>query len=134
MIDTSTEPRGTSRWMRAGWWNEEQVMPSRIMTRFRDWGDRNFIGLSATFLFLLFIVVYFWNNIFITIPAGHGGALWLRFFGGTVMHSTWGEGTKIIFPWDKIYVYDLRIKQSTTHVTILSKDGLQIGAELTVRF
>jgi prohibitin 2 len=120
--------------MKAGWWNGELAMLSRMMTRFRRWADRNFIGLSAGGLFLLFIVVYFWNNILVTIPAGHGGALWLRFFGGTMLHSTWGEGTKIIFPWDKMYVYDLRIKQSTTHVTILSKDGLQIGAELTVRY
>jgi regulator of protease activity HflC (stomatin/prohibitin superfamily) len=60
--------------------------------------------------------------------------LWLRFFGGTVEDFHYGEGTKVIFPWDKIYVYDTRVQQKTEKFDVLTRDGLQISAEVTVRF
>jgi regulator of protease activity HflC (stomatin/prohibitin superfamily) len=70
----------------------------------------------------------------VTIPAGHGGALWLRFFGGTIVAFHYDEGTKLIFPWDKIYVYDLRIQQRTKKFEVLTKEGLHITIEATLMF
>lgn len=65
-------------------------------------------ALSVT----LFVAVVLWDRVVITVPAGSGGVMWYRFFGGTV--DTPGpplrEGFHVIFPWDKIYVYELRIQ------------------------
>jgi regulator of protease activity HflC (stomatin/prohibitin superfamily) len=102
--------------------------------RVESWIDRHFIGVTTTAIFLLFFVIYFASSIFITIPAGHGGALWLRFFQGTVMNFHYDEGTKIIFPWDKIYIYDLRVQQESEQVDMLTKEGLQISVNITLRF
>jgi len=109
-------------------------MLEAIVRHIEAWIDRHFIGFTVTGLFLLFIVVYFADNIFITIPPGHGGALWLRFFGGTVIGMHFGEGIKIIPPWDRIYIYDLRVRQESEKFDVLTKEGLQIAIDVTLRF
>lgn len=107
---------------------------SNVFARTRAWGDRNFIALTTLLLSLAMVMLFFAENIFVTIPAGHGGALWLRFFGGTVIKAQYGEGTKVIFPWDKIYIYDLRVQQQSLEVDILTREGLQIAVDVTLRF
>jgi prohibitin 2 len=105
-----------------------------LARRLREWGDRNFVALLTSLFVLTMLVLYFAPNIFVTIPAGHGGALWLRFFGGTAVNFYYGEGTKIIFPWDKIYLYDLRIQQQTANFDVLTSEGLEITVDVTLRF
>jgi len=100
----------------------------------RRWIDGHFMAASSTLLVVFLLLPYLLANMFVTIPAGHGGALWLRFFGGTVMDFQYGEGTKIIFPWDKVYIYDMRVQQKTEKLDVLTSDGLQISVEVTVRF
>jgi prohibitin 2 len=102
--------------------------------RLREWIDYHFVGLLTTFLVLMLVLFFCFPRIFITIPAGHAGALWLRFFGGTVLNFQFGEGTKIIFPWDKIYIYDMRIQQQSGTFDVLTSEGLQISVEATMRF
>jgi regulator of protease activity HflC (stomatin/prohibitin superfamily) len=98
------------------------------------WIDRHFVGATISGMVAAFFVLFFFHNIFITIPAGHGGALWLRFFGGTVDDFHYGEGTKMIFPWDKIYIYDMRVQQESAMFDVLSKEGLQMSVDVTLRF
>jgi regulator of protease activity HflC (stomatin/prohibitin superfamily) len=109
-------------------------MSERTAGRVETWIDRHFIATAATFLFAIFFLLFFFKSIFITIPAGHGGALWLRFFGGTMLNFHYGEGTKMIFPWDRIYIYDLRLQQRTKTFQILTKEGLQIEVDGTMMF
>lgn len=109
-------------------------MLGRVRKRVKSWIDRHFIGLSITGLLLLFVFFYFAENIFITIPPGYGGVLWLRFLGGTVLGFHYGEGLRIIPPWDKIYLYDLRICQESEQFDILTKEGLQMSVNATLRF
>jgi len=109
-------------------------MSERTAGRVETWIDRHFIATAATLLFAIFFLLFFFKSIFITIPAGHGGALWLRFFGGTMLDFHYGEGTKMIFPWDRIYVYDLRLQQRTKTFQILTKEGLQIEVDGTMMF
>jgi prohibitin 2 len=107
---------------------------SAIVKRLEAWIDRHFISFTTATIFLLFFVVYFAPSIFITIPAGHGGALWLRFLQGTVQGFSYGEGTKVVFPWDKIFIYDLRVQQQTAQFDILTNEGLQLSVDVNLRF
>jgi len=109
-------------------------MFSKAFARIEAWIDRHFIGVSTSALLLILLVFYLASDIFITIPAGYGGALWFRFFHGTVQGFHYGEGTKIIFPWDKIYIYDLRVQQESGQFDILTNEGLQISVDITLRF
>lgn len=109
-------------------------MMQGIVKSIEGWVDRHFIGTVASLLLVVFFFLFFFRSIFVTIPAGHGGALWLRFFGGTVLDFHYGEGTKLIFPWDRIYVFDLRVQQRTKKFEVLTKEGLQIEVEGTLMF
>lgn len=109
-------------------------MMQGVVKRIEGWIDRHFIGTVASLLVVLFFFLFFFRSIFVTIPAGHGGALWLRFFGGTMLEFYYGEGTKLIFPWDRIFVYDLRVQQRTKKFEVLTKEGLQVEIEGTLMF
>lgn len=109
-------------------------MLSGTVRRIEGWVDRHFIGFTLSGLLVLFLLVYFSGNMFITIPPGHGGALWLRFLGGTVRQFHYGEGMKVIFPWDRIYIYDLRVRQESDQFDVLTNEGLDISVNVTLRF
>lgn len=63
---------------------------------------------------LAFALVFFWPQIFITIPSGHVGVLYRRFGGGTVTDRVFGEGAKIIAPWDTLFIYEVRVQETKT--------------------
>lgn len=87
-----------------------------------------FIFIAAgAFVFLL-------PNIWYTIPPGHVGVLWKRFSGGTITDLVINEGTRLILPWDRLYIYDARLQQVQDEVTVLSSDGLQITLTLAWRY
>ena len=79
-------------------------------------------------------IVFLLPNIWHTIPAGHIGVLWKRFEGGTVPDLKIPEGTRLIFPWDRLYVYDGRLQQVQEEIQALSSDGLQITLTLVWRY
>lgn len=110
-------------------------------------------------LIFMMAVVYFAPTMFIFIKPGETGVLWKRFGGGTVtggpegfvaeieatpegVPTTPGEGTPypytegfhLIFPWDKMFIYDLRLQQHFETLDVLSKDGLRMMVGLTVRW
>lgn len=84
-------------------------------------------------LILLILCIYFWQDIFISIPSGHSGVLWHRFT-GTVTDETYGEGMVIILPIDKMFLYDLRIQNLDDSMSILTSEGLYIDLKYSFRF
>jgi regulator of protease activity HflC (stomatin/prohibitin superfamily) len=102
--------------------------------RIRRWYDRNRLGLQISTLIFLFLVVYLAPNIFIAIHSGEGGVLWSRFFGGTRTEGYYHEGLRVIFPWDVMYVYNLRLQELTTTYQVLSADGLEMEVEVSLRY
>jgi len=102
------------------------------------WHENKHILLVFMFI-LAFLVIYLWNNIFITIMPGEAGVMWRRisFLGyqkGTVLEKTYGEGLHIIFPLNKIYIYETRVQQKETIFNVLSENGLSITVRASVRF
>lgn len=85
-------------------------------------------------LILSFLIAYLWRNIFISIYPGHAGVMWKRFSGGTVTTKIYREGLHIIFPWDKMYDYSLRIQEGHKEMRILTSNGLYIEIDFSYRF
>lgn len=104
------------------------------MKRFNAFVRRNYVGLSMTSLITLFVLIYFAPLIFITVPAGHAGVFWLRFFGGTITNWSFTEGMKVVPPWDKVAIYDLRLRQANANIDALTNDGLRVTTNITTRF
>ncbi|MBF0469267.1 MAG: prohibitin family protein [Desulfamplus sp.] len=86
-------------------------------------------------LIVLFFLVYLADLIFITVYPGHAGVLFRRFFdAGTVTDKVYDEGLNIIAPWNKMYVYDVRIKERKQTVNVLSQNGLTIEVVVSLRY
>jgi prohibitin 1 len=98
-------------------------------TRSRDSFARHVLSLTITLLIVLFLVLFFWDRLVVSIYPGHVGVLWRR-FGGTVVNKVYAEGTHVLFPLDIMYIYDVRWQVLRSSVTALTRDGLEITADL----
>ena len=85
-------------------------------------------------LFLLIAIFALAPQIFITVPAGHVAVMWYRFFGGTVVDQSYGEGIHMIFPWDEMYVYDARLQNQARVYDTISSNGLSMEVDIAVRY
>ncbi len=85
-------------------------------------------------MLVLVFVVAFWDNMFIKIPAGHKGVMFRTFFGGTVVDEHCDEGLAFVFPWDELYIYDVRVIGRQDTIDALTEDGLHVNAEISYRY
>jgi regulator of protease activity HflC (stomatin/prohibitin superfamily) len=97
------------------------------------WFRRHALAFSVTTLLLLFGVVVCWPRIVITIQPGESGVFWSR-IDGTSIDTVYGEGTHLIFPWNRMYIYDVRIAKVDHTVPVLSTEGLEMNVEVSVRY
>jgi regulator of protease activity HflC (stomatin/prohibitin superfamily) len=104
-------------------------------------------SLSVGFLALLLTGVVLWPYMVITVPSGHVAVLWHRFLSfdtycwcftdrGTVLNprELREEGLHVIMPWDKLYIYDLRLQSRPEVYQAISKDGVIVTAQINVRY
>ena len=75
-------------------------------------------------------------NVIVTVPTGHVGVLWKRFRGGTQLDPRLlkDEGMRVLLPWDKLFLYDLRLQTTTDTYNAISKDGVNLTATINIRF
>ena len=113
----------------------------RIADFWREFSSRAAVHLRhlrTTFLivllFLLIAIFALAPQIFINVPAGHVGVLWYRFFGGTVVDRSFGEGMHMIFPWDEMYIYDARLQNQARVYDTISSNGLSMEVDIAVRY
>ena len=108
---------------------------------------RHLPSLSVIVMMCLLVGVVLWPYVVITVPSGKVGVLWKRFNGidiycwcwvgrGTVLdpRELREEGLHIIWPWDRLYLYDLRLQSNTQTYNAISKDGVSVGAQISVRY
>jgi regulator of protease activity HflC (stomatin/prohibitin superfamily) len=75
-------------------------------------------------------------NVFVNVPTGNVGVLWKRFRGGTQVDPRLlkDEGLRVVWPWDKLFLYDLRLQTTTDTYNAISKDGVNLTATINIRF
>jgi regulator of protease activity HflC (stomatin/prohibitin superfamily) len=95
---------------------------------------RKFLPFVVLGVIGLFVVLMFANSIFLTIQPGEKGVLFRRFGGGLDKENVYSQGFHIIAPWNKMFIYDVRIQESLATMEVLSKNGLTIKCELSYRF
>ena len=118
--------------------------------RSRRWSRRiirHLPGLSVLVLTAILATVVLWPYMVITVPSGRVGVLWKRFNGidlycfcwvgrGTVLapQELREEGLHLVWPWDKLFLYDLRLQLATPTYNAISKDGVNVTAQISVRY
>lgn len=115
-------------------WSAFRSWRERQARRVGRWLRRHSMAVYITLFFLLMAVVVLAPNIFITVPPGHVGVMWYRFFGGTVTTEVHDEGMHVIFPWDRLYIYDARLQNAARVYDTISSNGLSMQVEIAVRY
>ena len=121
--------------------------PKKPRSRWWLFIRRHIPGLSLTVMTLVFMATLLYPFIVITVPSGSVGVLWKRFNGydiycwcfvgrGTILdpRELRDEGLHIIWPWDKLYLYNLRLQSSTLSYNAITKDGVSVTAQINTRF
>jgi len=85
-------------------------------------------------LIQILIIVYLFNNIVYTIESGEAGVLYKRLGTGTITDQVFGEGLYLILPWDRMYVYNVRVQQIGHQFHVLTKNGLKVKLSISVRY
>jgi len=108
---------------------------------------RHLPGFTATMLLAVLVAIVLWPYTVIDVPSGQVGVLWKRFNGldlycfcwvgrGTVLdpRELREEGLHLVWPWDKLYLYDLRLQSTTQTYNAISSDGVNVKAQISVRY
>jgi regulator of protease activity HflC (stomatin/prohibitin superfamily) len=122
-------------------------MPPRQGRSWWRFVGRHLPSLSITLLVALLATTILFPYVVITVPSGSVGVLWKRFNGydfycwcfvgrGTLLdpRELRDEGLHIIWPWDKLYLYTLRLQSTTQTYNAISKDGVSVNAQINMRF
>ena len=125
----------------------DDLSPPQRKRRWWRYLTRHLPGFSVIVMMALLIIVVLWPYVVITVPSGKVGVLWKRFNGVDIYCWCWvgrgtvldprelrEEGLHIIWPWDRLYLYDLRLQSSTQTYNAISKDGVSVGAQISVRY
>jgi len=106
----------------------------------RSWRRRlveSWLPTLTIFLMLLTLVgVVLFPQVAVTVPSGYVGVLWKRFGGGTVLdpRKIRDEGLHFIWPWDRLFLYDLRLQSITENYNVTSSDGVGLTASVNIRY
>ena len=105
-----------------------------------EWVEEPKLGRSymlevlITLMVGIMLFVYFWDNMVIQIPSGCRGVLFRTLGDGTVIDKSYGEGLTLIFPWNKMTIYDIKILAGQDTIHALTQDGLSVHAEISYRY
>ena len=110
--------------------------PPPTRSRWRRFVDRYLPSLVIYLMVVTLIGVVLFPHVAITVPSGHVGVLWKRFGGGTVLdpRQLKDEGLHLVWPWNEVFLYDLRLQSITDTYNAISSDGVSLNATLVIRF
>ncbi len=108
---------------------------------------RHLPSFSVAVLLSFLVTIVLFPYVVITVPSGMVGVLWKRFNGydlyclcfvgrGTILdpRELRDEGLHIIWPWDKLYLYNLRLQSTTQTYNAISKDGVSVTVQISIRY
>jgi len=114
---------------------------------FRRFLRRHFPSLTIMLLAVMLVATFLFPFIVITVPSGQVGVLWKRFNSydlycwcfvgrGTIVdpRELRDEGLHVIWPWDKLFLYNLRLQSRTQTYNAISKDGVVVNAQINMRY
>jgi regulator of protease activity HflC (stomatin/prohibitin superfamily) len=122
--------------MRAYLWSLDGPPPTTAREKWRRFVERHLPSVVIYLMVATLVVAVLLPHMVVTVPSGQVGVLWKRFAGGTVLdpRQLRDEGLHLIPPWDKLFLYDLRVQSLTDVYNAISHDGVNLNATLNIRF
>jgi regulator of protease activity HflC (stomatin/prohibitin superfamily) len=109
-----------------------EVQPGR--TGVKGWVRGALVRLAVVAGVIGFLFVYLTPDIFVTVQSGEVGVLYRRLAGGTQTDQVIGEGLVLVAPWDRLYIYTIRVQEAKHTMHVLTNDGLTVTLHLSVRY
>jgi|AntAceMinimDraft_17_1070374.scaffolds.fasta_scaffold29805_3 regulator of protease activity HflC (stomatin/prohibitin superfamily) len=79
------------------------------------------------------LIIIFWSRMTVTIDAGHAGLLYKTFGHGINKEQTpLRQGFHLLAPWNHVVDYEIRQKETTQQMEVLSSNLLKINMDITV--
>lgn len=82
----------------------------------------------------LILIVALSGSMFVTIDPGHKGVMFYPLGSGLDSENTYGQGLHFKAPWNKMFIYDVRILEQTEDMDVLARNGLTIHIDLSFRY
>lgn len=123
--------------MKADAWSLDRNSPQPgVRGKWRRFVERGLPTLTLFLMVVALVAVVLLPRMVITVPSGEVGVLWKRFEGGTDLdpRDLKEEGLHIILPWDKLFIYNLRVQSITETYNAISSDGVNMNATVNTRF
>jgi len=111
-----------------------RVWAAALWQRWKAFCRRQAPYLILLGFLLCFLLIIFFNRIVISIHSGELGVLWRWLGGGTQIDTSYREGVHIIWPFNKMYIYNVRKQQFTDTISVLTVDGLTVVVRYSVRY
>ncbi|MFW5659633.1 MAG: prohibitin family protein [Bacteroidota bacterium] len=83
---------------------------------------------------LLVIVIILASSTFRTVESGQAAVIFRPFSGGLAVEQVYGQGLHIIAPWNTMYVYSVRLQETSETMDVLASNGLSILMDVSFRF
>jgi regulator of protease activity HflC (stomatin/prohibitin superfamily) len=110
--------------------------PPKKHSRWRRFVERQLPSIVIFLMVITLLAIVLYPYMVVSVPSAQVGVLWKRFGGGTQLERNQlrSEGLHILMPWDKLFLYDLRMQSMTETYHAITRDGVNIGATINVRF
>jgi len=110
--------------------------PTKTPSRWRRFLEHHLPSVVIYLMVATLVAVVLYPHMVVTVPSGEVGVLWKRFGGGTVLdpRKLKSEGFNLILPWNRVFLYDLRLQSFTEPYNAISSDGVSLTATVIVRF
>ena len=90
------------------------------------------ITLLIAFAILLIVLI---GKSIVTINAGENGVVFRTFGSGiNTNEKPLGEGLHFIAPWNKVFIYSIKLKERAEEMLVLSSNGLEIKVDVSTWF
>lgn len=90
--------------------------------------------IFVTGFVILLLILISGGKMFYTVDPGEKAILFKRFGGGLDKEKVYDQGFHIVAPWNKFYVYNVKIQEDYEALEVLSKNGLSIKLDLSFRY
>jgi len=87
-----------------------------------------FIGIIVVILIIVL------SNIFVILQPTERGVIFKKYTSGLDVDDVKQEGLSIVAPWNDVIIFDIAERQIEETMDVLSKDGLSIAIDVSLRF
>lgn len=91
---------------------------------------RPYIIIGVVVIILLIVL----TNIFVILQPTERGVVFKKYTSGLDVDDVKEEGLNIIAPWNDVIIFDIQEQQIEETMDVLSKDGLSITIDVSLRF